>query len=230
MKRSRPMRIFAIALLVLCTPGTAMSQEAVYFYARDGLRVRSDLYLQNNELPFIILCHQDGSNRTEYYDIAPRLLNLNYNCLAIDLRTGGREGHTENALEDILAAVNFVHTFNPHPVILFGNSFSASLCMLAAVTNPNVKAVVAFSPGEYFQPRLSFGKEVVKLDKPVFVSATQQDYDYLKNMLAGIAPEYITLFKPEKSKGTRGVKALDSSNGAYDEYWFALMMFFKKLV
>jgi pimeloyl-ACP methyl ester carboxylesterase len=224
------MRIFAIALLVLCTLGTAISQEAVYFHARDGLRVRGDLYLHNNELPFIILCHQDGSNRTEYYDIAPRLLNLNYNCLAIDLRPGGRTGHTENALEDILAAVSFIRTFNTHQVILFGSSFSASLCMLAAVTNPGVKAVVAFNPGEYFQPRLSFSSEVGKLDKPVFVSATQQDYDYLKNMLAGIAPEYITLFKPEKSKGTRGVKALDSSTGAYDEYWFALMMFFKKLV
>ena len=66
--------------------GMVKGQEAVYFFADDRLKIRGDLYLRDYNLPFIILCHQAGSNRSEFYDIAPGLLNLNYNCLAVDLR------------------------------------------------------------------------------------------------------------------------------------------------
>ncbi len=69
---------------ICCISGMVKGQEAVYFYAADSAKIRGDLYLRDYTLPFIILCHQAGSNRSEFYDIAPRLLNLNYNCLAID--------------------------------------------------------------------------------------------------------------------------------------------------
>jgi len=240
-------RVSAITFLICFTITHLLSQEAVYFYASDGLKVRADLYLHSNKLPFIILCHQDGSNRSAFYEIAPRLLNMNYNCLAVDLRAGGNVGFSENetnsmalsenrtvsmydARQDIVAAIQYVHQINPQPVILLGSSYSASLCLLTALNNPNVKAVVAFSPGEYFLPKLSISKELEKMDKQVFVGATRQEYDYLKTMFAGISPEHITLFKPENSEGVYGIKALDSSNHERDEYWFALTLFFKKLL
>jgi pimeloyl-ACP methyl ester carboxylesterase len=240
-------RISAITFFICFTITHLLSQEAVYFYASDGLKVRADLYLHSNKLPFIILCHHDGSNRSAFYEIAPRLLNMNYNCLAVDLRAGGNVGFSKNetasmalsenrtislfdARQDIAAAIQYVHQINQQPVILLGGSYSASLCLLTAMNNPNVKAVVAFSPGEYFLPMLSISKEVEKMDKQVFIGATQQEYDYLKRMFAGISPEHITLFKPEKSKGVYGIKALDSTNHERDEYWFALMLFFKKLL
>jgi pimeloyl-ACP methyl ester carboxylesterase len=240
-------RISVIVFLIFFAITQLLSQEAVYFYAGDGLKVRADLYLHNNNLPFIILCHHDGSNRSAFYEIAPRLMNMNYNCLAVDLRAGGNVGFTENettrmalsekrtislfdARLDIVAAIQYVQQINQQPVVLLGSSYSASLCLLTALNNPDVKAVIAFSPGEYFLPKLSISKELEKMDKQVFVGATQQEYNYLKKMFDGLSPEKITLFKPEKSMGVYGVKALDSSNIERDEYWFALTLFFKKLL
>jgi len=240
------MRISAFFILLCCVSGMVKGQEAVYFLAGDGLKVRGDLYLRDYKLPFIILCHQASSNRSEFYDIAPRLLNLNYNCLAVDLRAGAKTGYTENetalkavienrpkemldARTDLLAAIDFVHRVNRHPVILFGSSYSASLCLLAARNNMQVKAVVAFSPGEYFQPRISMAEEFGRADKPVFISGTQSEFVYLQKMTIHMIPEKLTLFIPEKGKGEHGVRALTSGGTVSDEYWFALMLFFKKV-
>lgn len=240
------MKIIALLFLFSSAFSAVTGQEAVYFFSDDSLRVRGDLYLQDNKLPFIILCHQDGSNRSEYYDVAPRLLNLNYNCLAIDLRAGGKSGFVQNetaslaitekrsvrpldACVDINAAIRYVQCISNQPVILLGSSFSASLCLIAAAGNPRVKAVIALSPGEYFQPFRNVSDEVRLIRQQVFVSATQTDYPYLQKMLSGIPAELVTLFKPEKGKGVRGSGALYNTSECSGEYWFALMMFFKKL-
>jgi dienelactone hydrolase len=240
------MKITAFCFLLWSTWGAVKGQEAVYFTAADGLQIRGDLYLHVHSFPFIILCHQAGSNRSEFYDIAPRLLNLNYNCLAIDLRAGGSVGFTENetarkarsenlpfqpldARADLLAAVDYVKRFNSQPVILFGSSYSASLCLLEARNNPRVQAVVAFDPGEYFQPRINMSDEIREFDKPLFITATQPEISYLQVMTRDIPPDLITLFKPEKGNGVLGTRALTADGNTRDEYWFALMMFFKKL-
>jgi dienelactone hydrolase len=242
----RLMRITVFCFLLCCALGTIRGQEAVYFSAADGLQIRGDLYLRNPKLPFIILCHQAGSNRSEFYDIAPRLLNLNYNCLAIDLRAGGNVGFTDNetatraksesrpsqlldARGDLTAAIAYAKQFSNQPVILFGSSYSASLCLLEAVNNPRVQAVVAFDPGEYFQPRINMSDEIGEFDKPLFISATQPEISYLQKMTRGIPAGLITLFKPEKGNGVQGTRALTGEGESLDEYWFALMMFFKKL-
>jgi hypothetical protein len=44
------------------------------------------------------------------------------------------------------------------------------------------------------------------------------------------AGDELTLFQPEKGNGVRGATALCGTDITRDEYWFALMMFFKKLV
>jgi pimeloyl-ACP methyl ester carboxylesterase len=240
------MKISAFCFLFCCVLGAATGQEAVYFTTSDGVTVRGDLYLRNNKLPFIILCHQAGSNRSEYYGIAPRLLNLNYNCLAIDLRAGSKVGFTENetardalsknrstafidAREDLAAAIRFVQHINPKPAILFGSSYSASLCLLASAGNPEVKAVVAFSPGEYFLPHLEVAPALGKIDKQVFIGSTQKEFSYLQQLARLIPEDRLTLFKPDSYRGIQGSKALDSQSEGNGEYWFALMMFFKKV-
>lgn len=237
------MRIL-LCFLVCCAIGTAKAQEAVYFYTPDSVKVRGDLYLSSNNRPFIILCHADGSNRSEFYTIAPRLLNLNYNCLAIDLRAGGSVGFTENetsrsahqmnrrmlpldAKADLMAAIGYVKRFSNQPVVLLGSCYSASLCILAARNNPGVSAVVALSPGEYFQPAINMTSEMAGIDKPVFVTASHQEYSYLQQMMSQGQPDRITLFRPEKGKGSQGAGALSPQEATNEEYWFALMMFFK---
>jgi pimeloyl-ACP methyl ester carboxylesterase len=241
------MRLSAFFFLLCCVSNMVRGQEAVYFLAGDGLKIRGDLYLHDYKLPFIILCHQEGSNRSEFYDIAPRLLNLNYNCLAVDLRAGGKAGFTENetALKaqmesrpkemldvrtDLLAAIDYVHRFNKNPVILFGSSYSASLCLLAARDNPRVQAVVAFSPGEYFQPGINMAEEISRINKPVFISGSQSEFIYLQKMTIHLAPDSYTLFIPEQGRGEHGARALTCEGAACDEYWFALMLFFKQVI
>jgi hypothetical protein len=242
----RLMRIPVLIVFILSAICSGFGQQAVYFLAKDGLRVRGDLYVKDARFPFIILCHQDNSNRSEYFQIAPKLLNLNYNCLAIDLRAGDKTGFTDNetarqaafenrhaemldATADIAAAIQYVQQINNQPVILFGSSYSASLCLIEAMDEPTVSATIAFSPGEFFQPKLCIGEELRKFNKQVFVGSTGKEYAYLKEMTVDIPPEKITLFKPEKGEGVHGAKALLEDNITSDEYWFALMMFFRKI-
>jgi pimeloyl-ACP methyl ester carboxylesterase len=240
------MKLTAGIIICISVLFQTFGQEAVYYYTDDSVKVRADLYLQNNQWPFIILCHEEGSNRSDYYDIAPRLLNLNYNCLAVDLRTGGKTGYTENetaslallksinvkqldAGMDITASIRFVQNFNKLPVVLLGSTSSASLCLLASIHNPLVKAVIALSPGEYFQPLMRISSEVGKINRPVFAGSSQKEYPYILNMLSAIPSDQLTIFKPENDSGENGIRAFLSSSKSSNEYWFALAMFFKKL-
>jgi dienelactone hydrolase len=240
------MRIITCFLFLVGLLLPATGQKKVSFKATDGLSVTADLYLKNPEQPFILLFHQSNYSRGEFNEIAPKLLNLNYNCLSVDLRSGGEVNFVENetalqanqekiqhgmldAKADIQAAIEYAGKFNDHPVILFGSSYSASLSLIIANGNSNVKAVIAFSPGEYFRPRLIV-KEVLKgFDKKVFVASTHAEYNYLIKMLDEIPENEKTLFTPENSQGTHGAKALWESSDASQEYWLALFMFFKRL-
>jgi hypothetical protein len=214
------------SLLVLFTGlllFTSKGQEHIIFYTSDSLKVEGDIYLKQPQLPFIILCHHKGSVSDEYTEIARRLLNLNYNCLVAEI------GNTRYATRDILAAIVYIQQVNSQPVILLGSTCSASLCLLAAVGNPMVKAVVALSPGEYYQPFIRLSDEAGKISQHVFASAARSEYPYLKEMLSKIPEQQLTLFKPENGEGNRGSDAFRSENETSGEYWFALMIFFKKL-
>lgn len=240
------MRIITCFLFFIGLLLPATGQKKVSFKAADGLSVTADLYLQNPEQPFILLFHQSNYSRGEFNEIAPKLLNLKYNCLSVDLRSGGEVNFVENqtallasqekiqhgmldAKTDIQAAIQYAGNYNSLPLILFGSSYSASLALMVANGNSNVKAVVAFSPGEYFRPMLTL-KEVLKgFDKKVFVASTCNEYGYLVKMLAEIPEHNTTFFTPKNCPGISGAKALWESSDSSPEYWLALFMFFKEL-
>ena len=92
-----------------------------------------------------------------------------YNCLAVDLRSGYAYGFVDNetalrakqkgfntslisSAKDIDAAIDYAVRLSGQPVILLGSSSSASLCLIEGAGNPNVKAIMALSPGEFFKP------------------------------------------------------------------------------
>ena len=58
------------------------------FHAADGLPVSADLHSVPNSRAFLVLCHRSHFHRGEYVEIAPRLAQLGYDCLAIDQRSG----------------------------------------------------------------------------------------------------------------------------------------------
>jgi hypothetical protein len=66
------------------------AQKQVTITASDGVKVFTDFYpAGGNSQPYILLFHQAGSNRAEYAPIATRLVKLGFNCLAIDVHSGG---------------------------------------------------------------------------------------------------------------------------------------------
>lgn len=237
--------ILSLIVLLLCYSRIS-AQEKVGFDGPDGLHITADLYLKDYRYPFILLFHQAESSRGEYREIAKKLLNLDYNCLAVDLRSGDTMNFVKNetaldaqrkhlpdrfidARSDVLAAINYIGSKSTKPVVLFGSSYSASLCLLAAKNNPNVKAVVAFSPGEYFRPEITMKDKLKGFDKPVFVAASRLENEYVVKMMEQVPDNLKTVYTPPKSKGTHGAKALWNSSKDSEAYWLELLLFFKKI-
>lgn len=222
------------------------AQEKVFFIAEDGLQVTADLYQVNPEKPYIILLHQAGYSRGEYKNTARKIVKFGYNCLAVDLRSGGEVNYIQNhtalvavqkgystdylsSQKDIEAAIKWVKQRSEQPIVLFGSSFSASLSLLLAKDNPDIDAVIAFSPGEFFEPEINIKTEIKDLKKPVFVAASKREEPYIKEMFRFVPSTNKTIFVPEKGPGEHGSKSLWNSNPTSDEYWLALTMFFSKI-
>ena len=237
---------FITGILLFLFLKNSYCQEKVTFKSEDGLVITADLYLKDSRLPFIILFHQDNSSRGEYREIAPKLLNLNYNCLAVDLRYGGKMNFIENetclnatknkishqmidVMADIKAAIRYAHDFNNKKVILFGSIFSASLVMIAANKSEDVSAVIAFSPGEFFRSGYNVREALKGFDKMLFVTATHKEQSFVTKLLDGINENKFTLFVPKETDGVQGAKALWEASEGNQEYWMALLMFFKML-
>jgi hypothetical protein len=236
--------ILIIASFILLAPAP---KKKITFTTVDSLEVTADLYLINEEYPYLILFHQEGSSRGEYNETAQKFLKLNFNCLVVDLRSGENSNYIKNetarkaretgkpsrfidALNDIEASIEYAHNLNNQNVILIGSSYSASLCMIAGKNNPNVMAVIAFSPGEFFGDDLRIEQELDTFPKPLFVTGTETEYPYITQMLQKISTQNnVTFFKPADSPGQHGSMALWEDNPSKDEYWLALLLFFNSL-
>ena len=160
------------------------------FVASDGVNVFGDSYVAASpDAPVILLFHQAGSGKSEYTPIAPRLVELGYSALAIDLRSGGDMYEPTNetvqhlgrsasdyrtVLPDMDAALAWVRKAHPHaPVYAWGSSFSAALVFAFAAKHPHeIKAVIAFSPNEWIDQNKHFVRDAARrLTVPVFVDS-----------------------------------------------------------
>ena len=220
------MRYWVLFFLLCILECNGTCQHKVSFLASDSLRVTADLYLNDYNFPFILLFHQNGYSEGEYTGIADKLLNLDYNCLAVDLHSRGK---LIDSRKDVKAAIDYAGSINNKPVILFGSSFSASLCMLEGMNNEKVNAVVAFSPGEYFEPEMSVRKEIKNFNKPLFVSSSGNEYPYIMAMLEDVPDSILTIYKHGGGNDTHGIKVLWESNNESRECWLELLMFFRKI-
>lgn len=222
-------------------------ESTVTFLAEDGLVVTADQYVSAPDHPYILLFHEQGSSRGEFQKIARRLCNMNYNCLAVDVRNGEswnfvsnetaklcRESRcpvTHSDIElDMLAAIRYATQESSQPVILFGSGANGSLCLKIATEQEQVKAVIALSPGEYFLPSIHIEDAIRGLTKPAFITSSQTEIPYVSRLASGIDARYLTLFEPQLGEGGRGTSALTEENVHNSEYWFALLLFFKELV
>lgn len=215
--------------------------------APDSLTIYGVLYHQSPQKPIIVLCHQAGSSKDEYTEIAPQLNALGFNCLAIDQRSGGnrlggvnqtaaaaeKKGKDTNYLaaeQDITTAIAFASGIYNKPVILLGSSYSASLVLKIAKSNPEVSAVIAFSPGEYFSNRSeTFVLQQMKgLDKPLFITSSKSEAPLCKPFFNAATSTNKMQFIPG-GEGIHGARSLWKSTSDNAEYWKELKDFLKRL-
>lgn len=233
-------------LLIFSVLAPVLAQEKVDFPAEDGLTVAADEYFVHDSLPWILMFHQAGSSRGEFREIAPKLTKLGYNGLAVDLRHGKEINFVPNltnmtardkdyphsmkdASKDIMGAINWIAARTNSEIILFGSSFSASLVMILARDNPDISAVIAFSPGEFFGHSGLVQNAVRNLDIPVFLASTKREYPYVTELSSEIPGKNKVIFTPSECQGVHGAKALWESEEGSQEYWLGLMMFINRL-
>ena len=234
----------------LPTPGPLGDKylpKKIEFTAKDGLVVSGNLYEVDPKKPIILLNHQAGYNRIEYADIAPKLNELGYNCLVVDLRSGGPFAGKPNntrqralkkgvasemidAQQDIAAAIAYLHKKYKQKVIVWGSSFSSSLALLEGANNSKVKAIISFSPGDYFgeaAPSLATIFSAIK--KPFLVTSSKAEAETL-GALIGEAKlgKNQSQFIPESS-GFHGSRALWEGQEGAEEYWSAVKGFLAAL-
>jgi predicted alpha/beta hydrolase len=235
-----------LVFVLLCSYSLIFSQELITFPSLDSLPISAQLYVKDASKPYMVLFHQAGYSKGEYKETAPRLMNLGYNCLAVDLRSGNQVNYVQNetanaalqrklpttymdAKQDMEAAINYAYEKSKMPVVVIGSSYSASLALIVSKNNPKVKAVVAFSPGEYFENQLKVQPQLKGFDKTVFIACTQREYPYVVTLLSNIPNNLKTIFKPQDGQGEHGSKCLWASSPANKEYWLGLLMFFNKV-
>jgi dienelactone hydrolase len=224
------------------------SKKEVEFPSKDGLIVSADLYEIGPDKPVMLLAHQGGYNKYEYADIAPRLNEMGFNALAIDQRSGGSFAEKQNetynnavkngieniqfadAAQDMESAIDYLADKYQQKIIVWGSSYSSSLALHIAEKNTNVKAVISFSPGDYFGESFPSLKTVLpKIKQPFLVTSSREEADQLKGLLSDADQSNMQLqFIPE-SDGFHGSRALWIDQQGADEYWAAITKFLKDI-
>lgn len=250
-QRSISIQLFLTVTLliipILFSAFNVIRMNTITFTSADGLELTADEYIIASDNPYILLFHEQGSSRGEFYTIARRLCKMDYNCLAVDLRNGGNNNFVSNETAkrcrenkcalgvkeiemDMAAAVEFVLNQSNQPVILFGSGANGSLSLKLAKENDNVRAVVALSPGEYFLPNINIQDTISNLRKPVFITSSLPEFPYVSQLVSNIDEQYVSLFEPKLGEGGRGAVSLTAENEHNSEYWLALLLFFKDLI
>jgi len=247
---------FKNIILIICTfiytvfsLSLSIASDTISITSTDGLVITADTYVVDLEpsTPVIVLFHQAGWSRGEYIDIAPKLNDLGFNCVAIDLRSGKSVNGVQNltakkarkekletryidALPDVISALNFVKKqFPENKIIAWGSSYSAALVLHVAGTQPDlIDGALSFAPGEYFSKQgksSSWIKEsAIGIETPVFITSARNEKDSWAAIYESIPSKYKTSFIPE-SEGNHGSRALWENFADHQDYWTAVTSF-----
>ncbi len=239
---------YLLLLLLLCdliTPSESSAQLTVTFPSKDNLTITAEWYPVNENMPVMLLCHQNRFSRGEYSETALRLNKFGFNCLAIDQRVGdevngvknqtamearnkGLNPKLEDAEQDLVAAIDYLYAKYNKQIILVGSSYSASLALKLANGNAKVLAVIAFSPGEYFTDKNFVKKSMKGFSKPLLVVSSRAEAPTVKALIAPAGSVLKTQYVP-KDAGDHGSKVLWSTSKGSEEYWVVMMNFLDKL-
>lgn len=243
-KKLAPLGIWALLTLLVSTT-FAQTSRRVKFPSKDGVTITADMYEADPSYPWVVLFHMAESSRGEFQRIAPRLNRLEVNCIAVDLRAGKEENFIVNetyvlakntglgtsyldAEIDMKAAIEKTFMIARRPVIIFGSSYSASLALKLAQEMPQVKAVIAFSPGEYFGKELNVAEAVSGLTKPAFIACGSDEKKYTDEIANAVNSDKKIYFAPGKG-GAHGSKSLLKTTEGETDYWIQMINFIQKV-
>ena len=243
------LRAFALIAGMGLVPPLAPSDSSLVLTASDGVKIYARSYpAQKARAPVVLLFHQAGSSKSEYAPIAPRLVELGFNALAIDQRSGGNLYEPGNetvehlgasapdytsALPDLEAALVWARRSYPaSPVYLMGSSYSAALVFLVAARHPHeVAAVIAFSPGEYLDNKNAVHAAARTVRVPVFIdsSSDKNEIEAARSIYAAVASSKKVQFVPPS--GIHGASTLreDRDPAGAQANWSALSAFLRNL-
>lgn len=234
--------LFFLAVLL---PGASYSQLTITFSAPDGVTISGEWYPIGDNMPVVLLCHQNRYSRGEYKETALKLNKLGFNCMALDQRVGeeingvvnqtavdalerGLEPKYEDAEQDIISGVNWLYERYHKPVIIIGSSYSASLALKIANTNNYVLAVIAFSPGEYFTDEHFTEKSMDGLAKPVLAFTSGTQAPAVRNLMDHVASVLKSVFVTQ-NENDHGSRVLWSDCPGNEKNWAAMIGFMDKL-
>jgi dienelactone hydrolase len=244
--------VYVSLLLSVCHGLLAKQSSTITFNSKDGLAITADLYMNcPEESPFIILFHQAGWSRGEYLEIAPKLNQLGYNCMAVDQRSGQIVNNVVNetakravekglstdfidALQDMMAAIEYVKVnYEPSKLIIWGSSYSSTLGLKIAVDHPSlVDALLSFAPAEYSKYFGQDGEWIApvagQIQIPVFITSARHEFENWKAIYDAIASPDKCYFLPE-TDGNHGSRALWKQFDDSGSYWEAVKSFLHDL-
>ncbi len=242
---------FFIGLLSFCTNEVNTNEidsleafKTTSFLTKDSLEITADIYeVKDTKKPIILLFHQAMFSRGEYREIAPKLVTKGYTCIAIDQRSGMKVNGVKNetharakkkglktkypyAYPDLLATIAYTKEHYPgREIIIWGSSYSSSLVLIIASQNPEIKGVLSFSPGEYFEFNQ---KQIIDyandISCPVFITSAKNEKKEWIDIFNAIKSEDKSYFLPTLS-GFHGSKALWEEKDGHEEYWNAVYQF-----
>ena len=231
------MKNIIIIVFSIFVMSTFAQTETIKFPSEDGIEITADIYKIDADAPWIILHHQAGFSRGAYLSIAPKLNKLGFNCIATDQRSGkevngvinqthlaaekqGKETKYVNAIPDLKATLEYVKSeLKAQDIIIWGSSYSSALTFYMASQYPeDIKAVLAFSPGEYFEiSGETISSLAAQVKCPVFITSAKNEEEYWRVIYNAVPGE--KYFYLPQEEGFHGSRALWPEKEGHEMAW-----------
>lgn len=138
--------------------------ESLTLTSADGAEIAA-WYMPSQNGAAIIMQHGYKANREEMLDEAAMMIRHGYGVIAVDLRAHGEsDGQAISfgmyELQDVDAAYRYLLArpdVDPERIGMLGNSMGASIAILYAAQNPQIKAVVSVSAFASLQDEIATG-------------------------------------------------------------------------
>ena len=157
----------------------------------------------------VVLAHQNGADRSSWFDFAPDLADAGYTALAFDFSGDDLD-------QEVSAASGYLEERGSEQIFLAGASKGATASLLAASEDPDVAGVVAISGVLTFEGLEVTQETMQSIEAPVLLLVGSDD-DYVSDseqlqewdpgaeliVYEGVGDHGTDLLEGEASKRTR---------------------------